>query len=95
MQARNELAAVLLQRVHRDLAHARRDAQIGDDVGAIGDLDADLGVRRASGTHQVGHDVHRAPAHRAVEELADALLGGFRVHPVVGWAGVLLALGAD
>ena len=60
VQARHELAAVLLERVHRHLAHARHDAHIGDDVGAIGDLDADLGVRRASGAHQVGDDVHRA-----------------------------------
>ena len=30
--------------VERGLAHARHDAHVGDDVGAVGDLDADLAV---------------------------------------------------
>ena len=51
--------------VEGGLAHARHDAHVGDDVGAVGDLDADLAERRAERAHDVRHDVHRPALHRA------------------------------
>ena len=66
--------------------HACHDAHVGDDVGAVGDLDADLGDGRADGAHREGDDVHGAPGHAAVEEAGErfAHLGGRC--PVVGGA---------
>ena len=43
VQAGHEVVAASPSCVERDLAHARHDAHVGDDVGAVGDLDADLG----------------------------------------------------
>ena len=36
--------------------------------GGVGELDADLGDRRADRAHAVGNHVHRAPLHRAGEQ---------------------------
>ena len=95
VQAGVEFAAVHFEGVQRDPAHARGDAQVGDDVGAVSNLDADLGMRRAGGAHQVGYDIHRAPAHATVEEGTEHRLGLVGRHPVVGGPGVYLARRAD
>ena len=66
------------------------------DVGRVGELDADLGDRRAERAHRERHDVHRAAAHRAARTAPCSVVAHLgRVAPVVGRAGVLLALGAD
>ena len=70
MQAGNEIVGVA-EAVERDLAHAGHDAHAGDDVGAVGDFDAELAVGRICRAEDVGHDVHRAALHGAVEERAD------------------------
>ena len=44
----------------------------GGDVGGVGQLDADVGDRRAERAHREGHDVHRAALHAALEEAARA-----------------------
>ena len=49
-------------------SHARHDAHADDDVGAVGDLDADVRDRTAERSHRERHDVHRASAHAAVEQ---------------------------
>ena len=94
VHARDELA-VLAERVERALAHARHDPHVGDDVRAVGQLDADVGDWRAERAHRERHDVHRAPFHAAVEEPVElvAHLGG--VGPVVRRARVVLVLRAD
>ena len=51
----------------RDLPHARHDAHAEHDVDGIGDFEPDLGQRRIGRPHDVGHDKHGAPAHRAFE----------------------------
>src|SRR5438093_657072 len=76
--------------VARDLPHPSHDAHAGGDVRAVGDLDADLAVRRGDGTHEVGDDVHDPIAHRAGEERTDLLLRSRRRHPVVVWTRVVL-----
>ena len=65
------------------------------DVRGVGELDADVRDRRTERTHRERHDVERAAAHRAGVEAQHlgAHLG--RVAPVVGRAGVVLALAAD
>ena len=71
------------ERVERDAAHARHDAHVEHDVDAVGDLDADLREWRARRSHEVGHDVHRAALHRAVEQRAELGVRVLRAHPVV------------
>jgi hypothetical protein len=80
-------------------AHARHHAHAHRDVGAVGQLDADVGDVRAQRPHRERHDVHRAAAHAAPEQ---GLLAGLqqlahlgRVHPVVGRAGGVLRRAAD
>ena len=57
----------------RRAPHARHDPHVGDDVGAVGDLDADVRDVAADRAHRERHDVHRAPAHAAVEQSAQRL----------------------
>ena len=52
--------AVLAEGFEHLRAHAGHDAHVGDDVGRVGELDADLGDGRAERAHAVGDDVHSA-----------------------------------
>ncbi len=49
-------------------AHARHELHVGGDVGAVGDLDAAARVGRVDRAHAIRDDVHRAPAHAALEQ---------------------------
>ena len=68
---------------------------VDDDVRRVGDLDADLGDLRAGRAHDVGHDVHLAALHGAVEQRPDSPVGLGGRHPVVGGAGFVSFVGAD
>ena len=50
VQARDELA-VVAEHVERGLAHAGHDPHVHRDVGGVGELDADVGDRRAERAH--------------------------------------------
>ena len=95
MQTRHPVGAARVEPIQGDLAHAGHDAHVGDDVRAIGDLDADLGVWRSGWAHDVRHDVHRSALHAVVEQRPDALAGVLGAHPVVGRPGILGVLGTD
>jgi hypothetical protein len=82
------------QPVERRLSHARHDPHVDDDVGAVGDLHADLAVGRGDRPHDVRHHVHGAVLHGALEQRADLLLRVGGRHPVVVGAGVFLLAGA-
>ena len=86
---------VVAEDVERALAHAGHDPHRDRDVGRVGELDADLGDRRAERAHRERHDVQRAAAHRAAELLAQHLAHLAGVAPVVRRSGVLLAGRAD
>ena len=60
--------AVRAEHVEHLRADARHDVHVGDDVRRVGELDADLGDRRADRAHAVGDHVERAALHRAGEE---------------------------
>ena len=61
--------AVVAEHVERGAAHAGHDPHRDRDVGGVGQLDADVGDRRAERAHRERHDVHRAPAHAAREQV--------------------------
>ena len=94
VHARHELAFGA-ERVQRAPAHARHDAHAHGDVRRVGQLHADVALVRAERTHREGHHVHRAPAHRACEQLVERLAHLRRVAPVVRRAGLLLGRRAD
>ncbi len=71
VQAGHELA-VLAEAVQRVLAHPGHDPHRGGHVGRVGQLHADVGDRGAERAHREGHDVHRASAHRAAEQVGEA-----------------------
>ena len=77
------------------VAHPRHDAHAQHDVDRVGDFEPDLGQRRIRRSHDVGHDEHRPPAHRAFQHAVQLAvrLGGLR--PVVGRAGFFLRRRAD
>ena len=81
--------------VHCSRAHAGHDAHVADNVGGVGDLDAELRDRTAQRAHGEGDHVHRAALHGAGELLLEDGLHFGRVCPVVGRAGVLFLFGAD
>ena len=85
-------AADALQRLG---SHAGHDAQVRDDVGRVGDLHAELRERRPDRPHRERNDVHRAPAHAALEQAVEGRAHLGRGDPVVGRAGILFALAAD
>ena len=76
-------------------ADARHDAHVDDDVGGVGEFDADLRHGRADRPHGERKDVHGAAPHAAGEELLDPLAHDIGVFPVVGGAGVVLGERAD
>ena len=76
-------------------AGAGHDVHRGDDVGRVGDLDAELRHLGGERAHAVGDDVHRAAAHRPAVEVGHQDLHLVRGHPVVGDAGVALVHRAD
>jgi hypothetical protein len=94
VQALGEVA-VGAELVPRDLPHAGHDAHAQDDVDRVGELDADLGQRRAGRAHQVGHDVHRAALHRAAAEAVKLFVHRGGRHPVIGRPGGVRRAGAD
>ena len=94
VQAGDELA-LCAEHVQRALAHPRHHAHVDDDVGRVGQLDADVALVRAQRTHRERHDVHRAALHRTAKQLGEGGAHLRGVAPVVRRAGVLLALGAD
>ncbi len=94
VQAGHELA-LFAQRLDDLLADAGHDVHVADDVGAVGDLDADLGHRRAQRPHREGDDVQRATSHAALVEAEHRLLELALVDPVVGRADLVLIRRAD
>ena len=76
-------------------ADARHDAHVDDDVGRIGDFDADPRHGRVDRTHAEGQHVHRAALHAAAEEVAQGLLHLEGIRPVVGRAGAVLGEAAN
>ena len=65
VQARHEVAVARRACPAPASAHAGHDAHVGDDVGRIGDLDADVGDVGSHRTHAERDHVHRAPLHAA------------------------------
>ncbi len=53
--------------VQRNFSHAGHDAHTGDHVSAVGNLHTDAALRRSRGTENVGHYVHGAALHGALE----------------------------
>jgi hypothetical protein len=93
MNAGDELS--IAQHFERAAPHAGHDPHVDDDVGRIGEFNADVRQRRAQGTHAEGGHIHGPSPHGAGEDPlhGDAHLA--RVHPIVGGAGVLPPLAAD
>ena len=89
MHSAHEIA-VFAENLKHGASHPRHDVHVGDDVGRVGDLHADLGDGRADRTHAVGNNVHGAAHHRAREQSRQLLLHLRRIFPVVGRAGVFL-----
>ncbi len=87
--------AVALDPVQRGRAHARHDAHVDHDVGAVGDLHAAARERRVDRPHAVRDHIHRAAAHRAVEQRIDFAVRFSRIHPVVVRTGVVAVARAD
>ena len=87
VHAGHELA-VLAQHLIHGLAHAGHDFHVDRHVGAVGQLDADVGDRAAQGAHGKRHHVHGATSHAAVKQRLQGLAHLGRCHPVVGRAGV-------
>ena len=79
----------------RGLTHPGHGAHGHHDVLRIGDLHSEFGVLCTEWAHAERHDVHGAAAHTTPVQLGHggAHLGGS--HPVIGRAGVDLALGTD
>ena len=63
-------APSLPEHVVHGAPHARHQLHVDDDVRAVGQLDADVRDVAAERAHRERHDVHRAPAHAAVEQAA-------------------------
>ncbi len=85
VKAAGEVVGVA-EMIERGLSDARHDAHVQDDVAAVGDLDADLRIRRSGRAHQERHDEHRASLHGAGEQRRQ-LLARVRPAPSSCWSG--------
>ncbi len=79
----------------RDLPHARHDSHAEHDVYGIGDFESDFRERRIRRPHDVGHDKHGAPAHRALEQAVQFRICLGRLRPIVRRARFLFRRRAD
>ena len=86
---------VAAQRLKHLAAHAGHDPHVGDDIGRIGDFDADLGNRAANGTHAERDDVQGAALHAAAHQFFQLRPHFIRRRPVVGRAGIFLVQAAN
>ena len=75
--------------------YAGHDRHGNHNVDGVGELNAVFGKGGADDGHGVRDDIHGAALHGAVVNAVEHRLHLFGVHPVVGGAGVLLALTAD
>ncbi len=87
--------AVVAEHVERALTGPGHRAHADGDVGGVGDLHADVGERGTERAHAERHDVHRAAAHRAAEQVMELRPHLRRRLPVVRRPGVVLPLRAD
>jgi len=94
VHARDE-HAVVAEGVEHGSAHPGHDLHVHRHIGRVGDLHTDLRDRRADRTHAEGDHVHRAPLHRAGEQLLQDLLHLVGIGPVVGGSGVGASAAAD
>ena len=75
--------------------HPCHGAHVRYDVGAIRDLDAVLGDRRADRTHAEGHHIESASLHASLQEAIELSPHHGRIAPVIGGAGILFGFAAD
>ena len=92
---RGNKEAVLAELFEGGSSHTSHRAHRNDDVRRVGDFDAKGGDMRPKRAHAEGHDIHRATAHRALEEALELGPHLGRVHPVVRRTGVGGVFGAD
>ena len=74
---------------------AGHHGHVDNNVGGVGDFNADLGDGRTDGAHGEGDDVHGTALHAAVIETEHGLFEFFGVDPVVGGTGGFLSFGSD
>ena len=75
--------------------HAGHRVHIADNVGTVGDFDADFGNRRIYRPHGKGDDVHRASLHASLVKIFHRFLQCIGSNPVIGGSGVNLIGIAD
>ena len=85
----------IAQRIQHVFADTGHDIHVQHNVNGVGDLNTDLGERRADRAHRIGDDVHRSALVRTGSDVVKHFIGFLRIHPVVGGAGVLFFSGAD
>ena len=94
VQAAHTVVAVA-KRFQHIFANAGHDGHIEHNIDGVGQLDADLGERGANRAHRIGDDIHRAALVAVAGDVIEHFIGLFRIHPVVGRAGVFFFLRAD
>ena len=80
---------------HDFAAHAGHDPHIDHHVFRVGDLDAVAGKAGTYRAHAERDHVHGSAVHAAFGEVFEQGFHLFRLHPVVGGAGILLAAATD
>ena len=94
VHARNEFS-VRAELVQNGFAHARHDAHVDDDVGRVGNFNADFADGRIQRPHRERDDIHRAALHAALEPLEHRFFHLGRIGPVVRRPGFFLRFRAD
>ena len=77
------------------MPHPGHDPHIEDDIGAVGQLDADFTERGADRPHRERDNIHCPPLHAILENVTRAPIAFVRQQPVIGRAGVAFIPGAD
>ena len=69
--------------LERRAAHARHEAHVQHDIGAVGDLNAAAREWRVDRAHAVGHHIQRAALHAAGEQGIHLRVSLLRCYPMV------------
>ena len=95
VHARHDALGIAVDLLEHRQADARHDPHARDDVGRVGELDANLRHRRPDVAHAVGQHVHRAPAMQPLKRPRSVLRISNGIDPVVGRPGGVLRQRAD
>ena len=94
VDTRNEFS-VLAQDFQNTCSDTGHGVHVNNNVGGVGQLDADFGNSRTERSHRVRDNIHDASVHTSFVQPHHGFLQFFRIDPVVCGTGIFLFFGSN